>query len=556
MKKAAVFTIAKALVLLVLINIVAHYFYARFDLTEDKRYTLSQAAIATVSSFQNPVVVDVLLDGDELPSEFIKLRQETKQILEEFASENSNIKFNFINPKEDPSRAEATMAQLESIGLKPANVTTEENGKVSQERLYPWAMVSNNTNTVKVPLLKNKLGATTEERVNNSVRNLEYAFADAFTKLGIEEKKRIAVIKGNGELADISIADFLSSIREYYNIGAITLDSVTANPQNVLDQLKSYDLAIIAKPTEAFTDEEKYVLDQFVVNGGKSVWLVDQVAIELDSLFNPKGSAMAYPRELNLNDFFFNYGLRINPVLVSDLYFTQIVLASGEGNSAQYNPVPWYYNPMVFSRDNHPITNNLEATRFQFVNSIDTLQNNYIKTILYWSSPLSKAEGTPKQISLDIINNPPDKANYKQGNLPLAVLVEGEFSSAFVNRVKPLKLAGVLEQGVANKMLVVADGDLIKNQLRGGIPLELGFDKWTNNFYGNKEFLINAINYLLDDTGLINIRNKKVVIPLLDQKKITDQKTKWQLINIGLPVVIIIIFGFVFNYFRKKKYGS
>ncbi|MCW5515559.1 gliding motility-associated ABC transporter substrate-binding protein GldG [Muriicola sp. Z0-33] len=556
MKKSAVFSIVKVVILLVIINVAGHYFYARFDLTEDRRYTLSQAAIDAVSTIENPVVVDVLLDGDQLPSEFIRLRQETKQILEEFASENKNIKFSFINPKEDPSQAEVTMAQLESIGLKPANVTTEDNGKVSQEKLFPWAMVTNSTTTVKVPLLKNKLGAAMEDRINNSVQNLEYAFADAFTKLGIKEKKRIAVIKGNGELADISIADYLSAIRDYYNIGAITLDSVATNPQNVLDQLKTYDLAIIAKPTEAFTDAEKYVLDQFVVDGGKSLWLVDQVAIELDSLFNPKGSAMAYPRELNLNDFFFSYGLRINPVLVSDLYFTQIVLASGEGNSSQYNPVPWYYNPMVFSRDNHPITNNLEAVRFQFSNTIDTLKNNYKKTILYWSSPLSRPEGTPKQISLDIINTPPDKAKYNEGNLPLAVLVEGEFSSAFANRVKPLNLSGVKEKGVENKMLVIADGDLIKNQLRGGIPLELGFDKWTNNFYGNKEFLINAINYQLDDTGLINIRNKKVTIPLLDQNKILEQKRKWQLINIGLPVVIVIIFGMTFNYFRKKKYGS
>jgi len=556
MKKAVLFSMLRAIIFLLLINTAGNYFYLRFDLTEDKRYTLSQAALDAVNTLENTVVVDVLLEGDGLPAEFVRLRQETKQILEEFASANNNIKINFMDPLQDPAQREVTMAQLEGIGLKPANVTTEENGKVSQERLYPWAMVSNNTNSVKVPLLKNKLGANMADRVNNSVQNLEYAFADAFSKLDIKEKKRIAVIKGNGELPDISIADYLSAIRDYYNIGAITLDSVATNPQNVMDQLKTFDLAIIAKPTEAFTDAEKYILDQYVVDGGKSVWLVDQVDIELDSLFNPRGSAMAYPRDLNLNDFFFSYGLRIDPVLVKDLYFTQIVLASGEGNSAQYNPVPWYYNPMVFSRNNHPITNNLEAVRLQFANTIDTLNNSNKKTILYWSSPLSKPEGTPKHINLDIINNPPDKEDYKQGNLALAVLVEGEFSSAFVNRVKPLKLNGVKEQGESNKMLVVADGDIIKNQLKDGIPLELGFDKWTNNFYGNKEFLINAVNYLLDDDGLINIRNKKVTIPLLDQNKITEQKTKWQLINIGLPVLIVIIFGIAFNYLRKKKYSS
>lgn len=555
MKRKALDKVLKVFVLLILINILAGFFYVRFDLTEDNRYTLSEAALQAAAKFEDPVIIDVLLDGD-LPSEFIKLKQEARQLLEGFSAENRNIKFNFVNPLEDLSQAEATVAQLQSIGLTPANITVEDNGKVSREILFPWAMVNHNNTTVKVPLLKNKLGATAEERINNSVQSLEYAFADAFTKLNIKEKKRVAVIKGNGELPDITMADYLTAIRDYYNIGVITLDSVAANPQKVLDQLKGFDLAIVAKPTEAFTEAEKYVLDQFVINGGRSIWLIDQVDIELDSLFNAKGSAVAYPRELNLKDFFFNYGVRINPVLVNDLYFTQIVLASGEGNNSQYDPVPWYYNPMVFSGNNHPITNNLEAVRFQFANTIDTLANPYKKTVLYWSSPLSKVESTPKELSLDVINTPPEKASYTNGNQPLAVLIEGDFTSSFTNRVKPVQLSGTREKATSNKMLVIADGDIVENQLRNGRPLELGYDKWTNNYYGNKEFLVNSINYLLDDTGLINIRNKKVVIPLLDQQKIADQKTKWQLINIGLPVLLTLVFGFIFYFVRKKKYSG
>ncbi len=553
--KNKIITIAKAFIALLLVNVVANYLYTRFDLTEDKRYTLSKPAINSVDKFYSPVIIDVLLDGN-LPAEFAKLKIEAKQLLEEFASENKLIKFNFVNPLGDGSNTEKVMAELQGLGLKPANITVEDNGKVSQEIVFPWAMVNHNNKTVKVPLLKNKLGASTEERVTNSIQHLEYAFADAFNKLNIKEKKRVAVIKGNGELADIEIADFLTSIREYYNIGAITLDSVASNPQKVLDQLKAYDLALIAKPTEAFTDKEKYVLDQYIVNGGKSIWLIDQVAIELENLFNEKGSALAFPRDLNLNDFFFKYGVRINPVLVNDMYFTQIVLADGEGNNSQYNPVPWLYNPMVFSRNNHSINNNLEAVRFQFANTIDTLANSNKKTVLYWSSPLSKTEGTPKEINLNSINTPPKKELFNKGNNPLAVLIEGEFNSAFTNRVKPLTLNGQKEKGTANKMLVIADGDVIKNQTKNGRPLELGYDKWTNNFYGNKEFLINSINYLLDDKGLINIRTKKVSIPFLDAKKITAHKTKWQLVNIGLPVILTLLFGFVFYYFRKKKYGA
>ena len=234
---------AKAILVLVVINVLGHYFYTRFDLTEDQRYTLSQPAISSVQDFQNPVIIDVLLDGN-LPPEFIKLKGETQQLLEEFASENKNIKFNFVNPLEEEEGSENIIAELRQLGLTPANVTIEENGKVSQEIVFPWAMVNYNNTTVKVPLLKNKLGANTEERVNNSVQHLEYAFADAFTKLNIKEKKRVAIIKGNGELEDIYIADYLTTIRDYYNIGAITLDSVASNPQKVLDQLKGFDLFV------------------------------------------------------------------------------------------------------------------------------------------------------------------------------------------------------------------------------------------------------------------------------------------------------------------------
>ena len=539
---------------LLLINFLASFIYLRFDLTEDHRFTLSETTTQVLQKFDAPVIIDVLLEG-ELPSEFQRLKIETAQLLENFSNENRNIKYSFEDPLEDASQAEATLAQLQSIGLNPANVTTENEGKVSQELVFPWAMVTYKDKTVKVALLKNKLGASTADRINNSVQNLEYAFTDAFTKVGINQKKRIAVLKGNGELEDIYLADILGSLREYYNIGAITLDSVERNPQSVLDQLKTYDLALIAKPTIAFSEAEKYVLDQFIVNGGKSLWLVDPVAMELDSLFNEQGEAMALTRNLNLNDLFFKYGVRFNPVLVNDLYCTQIVLANGEGNSAEYNPLPWYYNPMVFSKNNHPINTNTEALRFQFTATIDTLSNPYKKTVLAQSSPLSKTEAMPKRISFDILNSPPDKEQFTNGNKPLAVLVEGTFSSAYKNRVKPIELEGTKENGPENKMIFIADGDLIANQLRNNRPLELGYDKWTNNFYGNKEFLLNSVNYLLDDTGLINIRNKSVAIPMLDAEKIASQKTRWQFISIGVPLVFVLLLSMLFSWWRKRQYG-
>lgn len=553
--KKSWFSVLKAAILLIVLNGLGNIFYTRVDLTEDKRYTLSEPAMESVKEFDSPVIIDILLDGN-LPPEFIRLKEETEQLLEEFAAENNSIKLTFVDPLEGATSLDAVMVDLQGLGLTPTHVTVEQNGKVSQEIIFPWAMVNYNQKTVKVPLLKNKLGATTEERVNNSVQHLEYAFANAFSQLNIKEKKRVAVIKGNGELDDIFMADFLTVIRDYYNIGAITLDSVASDPQKVLDQLKGFDLALVAKPTEAFTDAEKFVMDQYIVGGGKSIWLIDQVAMEMDSLFNESGTAMALPRQLNLNDFFFKYGVRLNPDLVNDMYFTQIVLASGEGNDSQYNPIPWVYHPMVFSRNDHAINTNLEAVRFQFTGSIDTLSSTYKTQVLLQTSPLSKTEGVPRQISLDIINNPPDKEQYTDGNKPLAVLIEGSFTSTFTNRVKPLKLKEFQEKGPENKMIVIADGDIIRNQIRNGRPLELGYDKWTNSYYGNKEFLINSLNYLLDDSGLINIRMKKVTIPFLDAEKINNQKTKWQLINIGLPLILTLLFGWGINAYRRKKYGK
>ena len=544
----------KVLAGVVLVNLLAHWAYMRFDLTEDKRFTLSQEAEEAAVKLEGPVIIDVLLNGD-LPAEFLRLRTETVQILEEFANTNGELSFNLVNPLEEEADAEATIAQLQSLGLTPVNITVADNTRTTQELLFPWALVTYNEKTVKVPLLKNKLGATTEDRINNSVQNLEYTFADAFTKLGIAEKKSIAVIKGNGQLEDQYIADYLTSIRDYYNIGAITLDSVETNPVGTLERLRQFDLALIAKPTQAFTEEEKYVLDQYMVQGGASIWLIDPVVAELDSLFNNQGKSLAYIRDLNLNDLFFRYGVRINPNLVNDLYFTQVVLASGEGKDAQYEPLPWYYHPMVFSRENHPVNANMEALRFQFTSSLDTIRNNYRKTLLLQSSPLSKADGVPKEISLDLAESTPDRETYNNGNLPLAVLIEGAFTSAYKNRIRPIDALGYQEEGPDNKMIVIGDGDLIRNQMRNGRPLELGYDKWTNNFYGNKEFLMNCMNYMLGEAGLINIRSKEVRIPLLDQEKISAQKSKWQLVNIGIPVLATLLFGFAFNSFRKRKYA-
>jgi ABC-2 type transport system permease protein len=538
---------------LIVLNIFSQSMYKRFDLTKDKRYTLSKATLDILNSADEPIFIDVFLEGD-FPSEFRRLQDETRQLLEEFSDENNNIKFGFINPIEDESVREENLQLLNQRGLTPMRLSIQENGKTSEEIIIPWALASYGETTVEIALIKNKIGANQQELVTNSVQHLEYAFADGLSKLIHPKRRKIAVLRGNGQLEDKNIADFVTALRDYYYIAPFTLDSVVNKPETTLNSLKKYDLIITAKPTESFTEQEKYVLDQYTMNGGKSLWLIDQVAIEIDSLFNQTEGSIAIPRDLNLTDFFFKYGVRINPVLVNDMYSAPITLAIGQGSATQFQPIQWQYAPLARSTSNHPIVNNLNFVRFNFANQIDTLPNAISKTILLKSSPLSRLEGTPKMVSLDDIKSEPNPEKYKNGHHNLAVLLEGKFTSVYNNRVKPIKITDDKTESSPTKMIVIADGDVIKNEVGRNGPLELGFDRGTGQLYGNKEFLLNAVNYLLDDDGLINIRSKQISIAFLDPQKITVQKTKWQIINIGLPLVLLGFFGLVFGFYRKRKY--
>ena len=553
MKRKDIIYLLGLFVVLLLLNIGGSYFFERFDLTIDKRYTLSPASKAIVEQAEAPVIIDVFLEGN-FPPEFKRLQTETRQLLEEFASENPNIKYHFTDPIEDNADANEVATQFYQMGMTPARINVVENGKTTEEIVFPWAMANYGNKSVIVPLLKNQLGTTTEERVENSVQQLEYAFADAFSKLLKPRQKKIAVMRGNGELEDAYIADFIKSIQNYYFIAPFTLDSVAANPQKTLEQLKDFDLVIEAKPTEAYTEEEKLVLDQYLMNGGKQLWLLEHVAMETDSLFTNAGSAIALPRDLNMGDYFFKYGIRINPVLVKDLYSAPIVLANGSGNDTQFNPYPWLYFPLTASQKNHPIVNNIEAVKFEYASPIDTLANDIEKTILLSSSPKTRLEGLPREISLDMINTKPDLAAFTAGEQPLAVLLEGEFGSVYQNRVLPFQIDNFRSKSKATSLLVISDGDVAKNQLQRGEPMELGYDPYTGTTYGNKEFLLNAVNYLLDDSGLINIRSKEVSIAFLDQEKVVEKRLFWQVINLVLPLLLLGIFALLFFYIRKRKY--
>ncbi len=551
--KAVLFTIA----FLLIINAIGSKFFHRFDLTNDHRYTLSHTSLDILEEVKQPLIVDVFLKG-QFPGEFKKLQTETQQILEEFKAYNKNITFQFVNPIENEEERDTIMKSFLERGLTPVNVTVDDKGKQTQEVVFPWAIATYNGKSTKVPLLKNVMGASTAEKVVSSVQHLEYAFANAFNTIAKAKEKKVAVIKGNGEMHDLLMADFIKQVRENYFIGTFTLDSVAKKPNESLQYLKKYDLAIIAKPTEKFSDEEKLVLDQFVMNGGKTLWLVDQVNVEMDSLYNDTGATLAYPFDLNLNDMLFKYGVRINPTLVKDVMATPIALATGEqGSATQYTQYPWFYSPLIYPASKNPIVTNVDALKFEFTNGIDTLTNGIKKTVLLKSSPFSKLVGAPVEVNLNMVSERPEQSEFKgTGNIPLAVLLEGKFHSVYQNRVMPFEEKTFQAIGKDNKMIVISDGDLIRNQLDKNFqPLELGYDKWTNKLYGNKEFLMNCVNYLLDDSGLINIRSKEVNLPLLDKEKVYNNYTQTQWITVGLPIVVLAIFGFVFTLLRKRKYS-
>ncbi|MEY4011699.1 MAG: hypothetical protein RIT22_823 [Bacteroidota bacterium] len=545
------------IIIVLILNTIGSFFFYRFDLTKDKRYTLSPTSLQILGQVKNPLYIKVYMQG-ELPSEFKRLQLETRQILEEFQGYNSNIVFEFIDPLEDEAKSMDNIKELYRKGLTPINISVDDKGKQSQAMVFPWAIAVYDNKEVNIPLLKNIMGASTTDKVIGSVQHLEYSIADALHKITQNKQKKIAIIKGNGELHEAYIAKFLLQTKESYHIGPFTLDSVAQHPTNTLEALKKYDLAIIAKPTEAFSEGEKQVLDQYIVNGGKTIWLVDQVVAEMDSLYSPTGSALAFPRDLNLNDFFFKYGVRIYPDLVKDEQGSPIKLASGEqGSATQFQEFNWKFAPLVHPQSKHPIVKNLGGIKFDFANAIDTLKNGIKKTVLLQSSLYSKRIGTPTEINLNVVNEETTPADYlNKGNIPLAVLLEGNFHSMFENRVLAFDQNNFQTKGKSGKMIVISDGDVIKNQLdKNLLPVELGYDQRSGNLYDNKDFLMNCVNYLLDDNGLINIRSKDLDLPLLDKEKVYENYTFTQFLTIGLPIVVLTLFGFVFTFLRKRKYS-
>ena len=535
------------LVALVLLNIASQSYYKRIDLTSDHRYTLVSITKEVILNVNKELIITSYLEGD-FPSEFKRLQIETRQFLEELSSENSFIKTQFIRPDNQRER-------LIKAGMIPSQLTVKENGKLSNTIIFPWAEITYKNKTTIVSLLSNGMVQTQEDQLETAVENLEFSFVSAIHKLQEQKQKKVAVLSGNGELQDIQLYSFLSEITKKYRLAKFTLDSVENNPTKSVKDLQKFDLAIIAKPTKLFSEKEKLVIDQFIINGGKTLWMLENVQADTDSLYNG-GKMLAYPRDLNLTDLFFSYGLRINTTLIEDLYAAKIPLATGNiGNKPQFQNLNWFYHPLVSGNPRHAITKNIAPVRLRFANQIDTIQNKLKKTPLLMSSMLTKKTGTPAIIELESIADEPKEEEYSSGFNIFSLLVEGDFNSMYAKRIKPFELNKFRKKSNHNKMIIISDGDIGKNQIKKGKPFDLAEDKWTGEQFGNKEFLINAVDYLLDDTGLIELRNKNLKINLLDKKRAFEERTFWQFINIALPLLILTIFGCMFHYVRKRKYS-
>ncbi|WP_019038184.1 gliding motility-associated ABC transporter substrate-binding protein GldG [Psychroflexus tropicus] len=554
MKKNQIKNLAGVIILLIIVNVLASVFFTRIDFTSDQRYTLSKSTLELIDTLENPLLIQVFLSGD-LPSEFKRLQTETRYILEELQAYNSYIKFEFKNPLESDEDAMSIANRFYENGMSPESLNIRENGKLTERLIFPWAVAQFKNQSVSIPLLQKTLSDGNSELIQKSVESLEYGFVNAVTKLTRKRSKKIAIIKGQGELGDKYLSDFLKTLKQYYLIAPFTLDSVEHNPQRTLKLLKTYDLIIDAKATEAFSDEKLYAIDQYIMDGGKALWLTEHVKIEKDSLYRESKSTLALPRNLNLYSLFFNYGVRINPQLVNDLYSAPIVLASGRGNSTQLSRFPWFYDPLGNVGHKHPITSQINQVKFEFANPIDTLKTDLEQTVLLQSSELSRKVGVPSEISLKTITEEPNPQLYRNGNFPLAVLTEGKFKSAFSGKIKPFNVENPLDESLETQQVFIADGDLIKNQIQSGKPLELGFDRYTGLTYGNKTFLLNTVNYLLGDQDLVRTRSKSIQLNTMDLEKLKSEKITWQIFNLLVPVLFILLFVGLYQLWRKKTYS-
>jgi ABC-2 type transport system permease protein len=558
LKSQNIFRLILLLLLLVVINVLSSFVFTRFDLTSEKRFTLSSSTRELVGGLKDIVYVRVYLDGDFPPS-FKRLQNATREMLDELrAYSNGNLEYQFINPSENPDQQERNKIyqQLVDKGIQPTNLQAKNKEETSEQIIFPGVLISYLGQEIPLMLLQDQLGASPEQMLNNSIQALEYGFANAIRKVSSKVPTTIAFLEGQGEAAEVRVADISRELQSFYLVERKRIDGK-------LNSLKPYEAVIVAAPDSVFDEKDKFILDQYIMQGGKVLWLVDGAKVSMDSL-EKTSETVAIANQINLDDMLFRYGARINYDLVLDLQAAPIPVVTGYvGNRPQYSPMPWYYFPIVIPESKHPIVNNLNAVRFDFVSSVDPVGSaDVIKTPLLVSSKYSRVFATPARVTLDLMKEEPQLSQYNQPNKILALLLEGTFDSNFKNRVPAAILSdpeiAFRERSDKTRMIVIGDGDVIKNGVRkstnGIIPL--GMDRYTGQVFGNKNFLLNCIDYLCDDSGLMAIRSKELKLRLLDKNRIDNDLLFWQVVNTAGPVLIIALFGLFKFYRRRVKYAS
>jgi ABC-2 type transport system permease protein len=541
--------------LLVLLNLVLSGFFFRIDLTKENRYSLASASKNLAGKVNDIMFVKVYLEGD-FPAGFKRLSKSTKEMLDEFrVYTNGNLQYEFIDPfaEADGKKTDDIIEELSAKGLKPTSVQIKKDDEMAQKIVVPGAIFYYKGKEYPMNLLKAQFGANPEDVINESIELLEYEIANVLRKATEKSGKKIAFIEGHGELERWDVADIQKELEEYYEVKRIPLTLIP--PQ----ELSKYAGIIIAKPTQPFSEFDKFKIDQYIMNGGKVLWFLDNQIAEMDSL-NDEPFFMSAGYNTKLDDMLFRYGIRVNADLVQDMQCNAIpILSQVKNGNPQQKLLPWLFYPVATSMDNNPIVKNMEPVWFQFASSIDTTANSKMrKTVLLRSSQYSRRVSAPVRVDLNLTRVNPDPLLFNNGGAPLAVLMEGSFSSVFQYRLGATQSDELpYKEGIEhNKMIVVADGDVLRNQRKKttGEIFPLGFDRYTQQQFGNKRFVLNCVDYLCDDSQLIDVRGKEIAIRLLNKTKVRKEKTMWQLVNMLLPIGILLIFGGVNHFLRKRKY--
>lgn len=547
--------------ILLCINMVAHVYYTHFDLTEERRFTLTQPTKELLHGLKDRVFVRVLLGG-EYPAGFQRLPNAVRDMLEDFRAETGLIDYVFEDPFEGSTDdVNGRVKALAEAGVYPTDIGITESGQSTRKRAYPTAIFQFGSRSVPVNLLESNSPILSPEVINNSEQKLEYKFASALKRLFVDGRPNIVFTEGHGELAPQQTIDLERSLKQFYNVGRVVLDSIF---QLTPDKCA---LLVVAKPRTAFSEKDKFKIDQYVMGGGRILWLVDRMAASLDSLGrHPKFVPNDYP--LNLEDMLFRYGARIQPDLVIDLECTKIPLMTGQiGGQPQFELFPWYFHPAVLPDGKHRISKNLDRVELRFCSSIDTIRTKtpVAKIPILRSSNYSRLLFSPVEVGFDMQKREPDPTKFNKGNQIVGLLLEGVFTSNYENRVSEEMLAGLRQAGIAfrgvsdpTRQIIVSDGDVAANFSRPDDKswLPLGFNNYEKRAYANKDFMLNAIEYAIDPNGLVEARSREVKLRLLDTVRAKSEKTLWQALNLGAPLLLLGLFAMVFFWLRRRKYAA